>query len=68
MQLFKLNLKIYPLKAIKKAVEDYSGLVKIKCSLEENTAVLNLVCKEEDFEIIKNEFCNYIIGLVGKHI
>lgn len=68
MQFFKLNLEIYPLKDIKKAIEDYSNLVKIKCSLEENTAVLNLDCDEEDFQIIKNEFCNYLIGLIGKYI
>ncbi|AWI05952.1 HxsD-like protein [Clostridium drakei] len=68
MQFFKLNLEIYPLKYIKKAIEDYSSLVKIKCSLEENTVILNFDCDEEDFQIIKNEFCNYLIGLVGKYI
>ncbi|OAA91085.1 hypothetical protein WY13_00915 [Clostridium ljungdahlii] len=69
MQFFRLNLKIYNLKDIKKAVEDYRNLVEIRYNLEENnTVILKLNCNEEDFEIIKNEFCNYVIGLVGKHI
>ncbi|AGY77736.1 HxsD-like protein [Clostridium autoethanogenum] len=70
MQFFRLNLKIYNLKDIKKAIEDYRSLVEIRYNLEENnTVILKLInCNDEDFQIIKNEFCNYVIGLVGKHI
>lgn len=68
MQSFELNLKIYPLKYIKKAIEDYSGVVETKYSIEENAAILNFNCKKKDFKLVKNELCNYIIGLIGKYI
>ncbi|MCH5138436.1 hypothetical protein JMF89_14670 [Clostridiaceae bacterium UIB06] len=68
MSSIQLNLRIYPLKYIEKAIEDYHNVVGIRYHIEENKAILNFDCEEEVFSLIKNELCNYIIGLIGKYI
>lgn len=64
----ELNLNIYPLKYIKKAIEDYRNVVEIQYNIETNKVIVSFNCDEEDFSLIKHEFCNYIIGLIGKAI
>ena len=68
MNNLELNLNIYPLKYIEKAVEDYMSIVKITYSIKADKILLNFNCNEEDFRLIRNEFGNYIIGLIGKYV
>lgn len=66
MRYVELNLAIYPLKYIEQAIHDYSSITKISYCIENNIAVLNFKCDLYKFEIVKNEFCNYVIALIGR--
>lgn len=66
MKCVELNLGIYPLKYIEQAIHDYNSITKISCSIKNNVAVLNFKCDLDKFEIVRNEFCNYVIALIGR--
>lgn len=66
MRCVELNLDIYPLKYIEQAIHDYISISKISCCIENNMAVLNFKCDLDKFEAIKDEFCNYVIALIGR--
>ncbi|MBV7276157.1 hypothetical protein I6U48_25050 [Clostridium sp. PL3] len=68
MNSLELNLNIYPLKYIEKAIEDYMSIVKITYSIEADKILLSFNCNEDDFRLISNEFGNYLIGLIGKYV
>lgn len=69
MNTLRLNLKIYPFNYIKKAIEDYSQYVEIliKNKFEKHIEI-GFYCNENDFVIIKKEFCNYLIYLIGREV
>lgn len=61
-----LKSEIYPIGAVRKAADDYSGLTDIQiCEYEEGIA-----CKFEncvyDTELTRMEFENYLIGLCNQ--
>lgn len=66
MRCVELNLDIYPLKYIEQAIHDYSSITKISCYIDNNMAVLNFKCDLDKLEIVENEFCNYVIALIGR--
>ncbi|MFD3158750.1 HxsD-like protein (plasmid) [Haloimpatiens sp. FM7330] len=67
MDNLQLNTYIYPLKFINKAIEDYSQFIDKNSSLitEKNTSIV-FNCNTEEINLLKNEFCNYLIYLIGR--
>ncbi len=59
------NRNFYNLKSIKKAIRDYKGLADFDIKVGKKNIRVNL--KNIDLEsknVIKEEFCNYILGLI----
>lgn len=62
-----LDESIYPLEIIKKAIEDYSKIVRVDLSSSQDTNKVFLQFGDSDIEFtkIKDEFCNYLIRLIA---
>jgi len=59
------NKAIYPLKAIKIAIQSYKGLGKFKLTEKNRYFVVRLTNIKKGVEkIIKDEFCNYVLSQV----
>jgi hypothetical protein len=60
-----LDTRIYPIEIVQRAISDYKGIAKITFTYIKNTSklALNFNDIKPDFELIKNEFCNYLIQL-----
>jgi len=59
----KFNKQIYSLKAVKLAIKDYQKLADFSLEQKEKYIVVNLTKIDKDVkEIIKDEFCNYVLG------
>ena len=59
------NKNIYPLKAIKKTIQAYKNLAKFKIIEEKENFTIELTdIKKEVENIIKDEFCNYVLSQV----
>lgn len=59
--------RIYEIKFIMQAIEDYNNIASISYIFNESNHIITLTFKEFtlDFELIKNEFCNYLIELIA---
>jgi len=65
MTLIKFNKEIYPLKAIKMAVGDYSRVVKLSISNANKYTIIKINGIDSKLnDQIKDEFCNYVLSLV----
>lgn len=63
--IIQLNKKFYKLKAIQRAVKAYEGLADFKISQNKKTTTVNLEnINPEAKSAIKDEFCNYVLGLM----
>lgn len=64
---FKLNLSIYPLTVIKKAVKDYQNIIKVEYEINRRQNYIDIIFYDldNDFELYKLEFCNYLIALIA---
>ena len=59
-----LDSRIYPIEIIKRGISDYQQVAKIKIiRVTGDKVYCRIECLEEDFKIIKNEYCNYLIAL-----
>lgn len=65
MNHLSLDTRIYPIEIVQRAISDYNGMARITFNYVKNTSklTLNFNALEIDFELIKNEFCNYLIQL-----
>ncbi len=54
---------IYPKKAVDTAIEDFGDIFKAYSREKEEEII---VCIDTDDESIKNEFCNYVLGIAKK--
>lgn len=62
-----LNLKIYPLKTIEYAIQMFSEFVFIQLKQISGEKVqLIFQCEDSDKKFYQDEFCNYVIYLMGK--
>lgn len=61
----ELNLKIYPLREVERAIYDYRDICKITYKKINNKVILifNDIKQEGNDLKIKEEFCNYLIGI-----
>ncbi|MBL7053264.1 MAG: hypothetical protein ISS02_01200 [Candidatus Portnoybacteria bacterium] len=60
----KFNRQIYSLKAIKLAIEDYKELADFNLKQDKNYIQVKIKNINKEFKkIIKEEFCNYVLGL-----
>ena len=68
MIVFKLNKKLYSKKAIEQAVLDYKEICEARIENEKSNYKVILNKKASDDEIsddaLKNEFCNYCLGMM----
>lgn len=60
----KLNREIYPAKAVKKAIGLYRGIVKLHVKKSGPYFFLSGSTDKENEELVKNEFLNFVLGLV----
>lgn len=60
----KLNKEIYPLKAVTKAMGLYRGIVKLHLKKSGTYYFLSGSVDKESEELVKNEFLNFVLGLV----
>lgn len=62
-----LDSRIYPIYIITKAMEDYRKIAEISYEFNNDTQKVILDFKNfpTDFQIIKDEFCNYLIELIS---
>jgi len=59
------NKKFYNLKSIQKAIKAFHGLADFKISQNKKTITVNLEnINPEAKSAIKDEFCNYVLGLM----
>jgi hypothetical protein len=59
------NKDFYSLEAIKKAIQDYKGLADFDIEVGKKNIKINLKnIDPESKDIIKEEFCNYVLGLM----
>ncbi len=56
--------KLYSLKAIKKSIEAYNELAKFSIDKNKNKIKVKVtnIDKELNEELLKNEFCNYVLS------
>lgn len=63
--IINLNKNIYPLSAIKSSIQAYKKLAKFYLLEKDNYYVLTLSDIDEQVkQVIKDEFCNYILSQV----
>ena len=63
--IISFNKSIYPLKAIKKTIQAYKNLAKFKIIEKGSYFITELTdIKKEVENIIKDEFCNYVLSQV----
>jgi len=63
--IFKLNNKFYNAEVIKTAIDEFGGFCNIR--FDEDSFEIILLSKEEysgSLEEVKNEFCNYCLGMM----
>lgn len=66
MKKIKLDTSIYPLIDIQKTIEIFKEYTAILIENEnENIIELEFLCEEKCLEKMKNEFCNYLIYVIG---
>ena len=59
------NRDFYNLESIKKTIRDYKGLADFDIKLGKKNIKVNLKnINPESKDIIKEEFCNYVLGLM----
>ena len=55
---------IYPSEIVHRAIKDYKSISNIILLKETDTMLIYQIdCDDEEFKLIKNEFCNYLIAL-----
>ena len=66
METIVFNKEIYKLEAIKKAIEQYDELAEIKINEKDNEIeVVFDSIDQEVKEVLKDEFSNYVLGLMS---
>ena len=59
------NKDFYSLEAIKKAIQGYKGLADFDIKIDKKNIKVNLKNIDPDSkDVIKEEFCNYVLGLM----
>ncbi len=59
----KFNKKIYSLRAVKLAIKDYHNLADFSLEQKGKYIIVTLTKIDKDVkEIIRDEFCNYVLG------
>ena len=59
------NRNFYNLKSIEKAILDYKGLADFDMEVGKENVKVNLKnIDSESRNVIKEEFCNYVLGLI----
>jgi hypothetical protein len=61
---FKLNLNLYDLNSIKRAIKDYKGIARITIKSNENNYADLTLKSTENIPNIEHEFTNYVLGLI----
>ena len=62
------NKNFYSLKAIEKAIQNYKGLADFNIEVKKKSIKVDLKNIDPDSkDIIREEFCNYVLGLM-KHV
>lgn len=69
MNILQLNFNIYPIKFIIKAIRDYSDYTQVRIKDYDNQIInLEFKCEQQHYNVIRKEFCNYLIYLIGSDI
>lgn len=63
--IIKLANNIYSESAVAQAVVDFAQTAEFKVSHQDNYNIVEISNPTEDIELIKKEFCNYILSLVS---
>lgn len=64
----RLFFVLYPMNIIEQAISDYRDITVIKIlNTTESYLDCEFKCDEKDFNIIKNEFLNYLIALYNSN-
>ena len=61
--MISFDKSIYSKAAIFQACDDYKELAKIKTIEGDNHVICEIVCQQNVAELIRNEFCNYVLNL-----
>lgn len=67
MESVKLNKSIYDKTAINQAINDFSHLAKFKIKEDNNNYNIEIF-EDESKQNLKEEFCNYVLGLMKSKI
>lgn len=69
MNTLAFNLKLYPIKYIKSCISIYNTHVKAEYDIDykQNKVFIKFLCPDDYYELVKDEFCNYLIGLIVKN-
>jgi len=66
MEKLKLNKEIYKETAIKQAIEDFSELAEFEIKKDSKFFIVNLNNVKPEYKVsLKDEFANYVLGLMS---
>ena len=60
----KLNKEIYPKKSVLKAVNAYKKIVNFNLKIKNKYFLISGKTEEKNRELIKDEFLNFILGII----
>jgi len=59
-----LDQSIYPINVILQGIKDYAQVAEIRIVDQVGEKIhCEVICEEDNFRLIKNEYCNYLIAL-----
>ncbi|MCX6745855.1 MAG: HxsD-like protein [Candidatus Parcubacteria bacterium] len=66
MEVIKFNKKIYSLEAVKKAIEEFKSLAEFKIKDLDKYIEVEIDKIDNEYKgILKDEFSNYVLGLMS---
>jgi len=60
----KLNKEIYPQKVIRRAIDSYKKIANFKLKEEKKYFLVSGKIEKNNEELIRNEFLNFVLGLI----
>lgn len=61
--MISFDKSIYSKVAILQACNDYKELARFSIFEDDNHVLCEMVCQQSETELIRNEFCNYVLNL-----
>lgn len=65
----ELNKSIYDINAIRQSIKDYESVSEVFLEVKDSCYFLSFKAKEGiDLELLMDEFCNYLLGMMKNRL